>query len=162
MVKFELRNISIAIFSILFGLSLVIWGILSLRFPLLIPGEFWPIIVGSIFIIGGLSEIFSGIIIKRKVLKSLTSHKEINIKQLSKEINVDTGDIRYILDDFNKDGTLHTNFDSKSGVILIFDSEDEKPEIEMDPNKLGFCGYCGAKISNGIKHCTKCGSPLKK
>ncbi|GAG34893.1 unnamed protein product, partial [marine sediment metagenome] len=46
----------------------------------------------------------------------------------------------------------------------------DKPEIPLDRaysaknltlyNEINFCGKCGSKISNGIKNCVKCGTPI--
>ena len=171
------------IWTFLFGLGFIIWGIVALRYPNT-PGSYWMFIPGGILLITAISNVFSYRYNRERILGTLKSYQRVKMSHLSSELKMKEKDIKEIIVDLRTEGKLKASFDPESGEVVVLEvkgqlpvgapmsaptpsakaiaTEEELITPAMESIKAqGYCPYCGLKVQTQDKFCLNCGSALQ-
>lgn len=166
----------------LFGIPMLIWGILVIILKLTIGRDYLITlsigIIGFIFVAAGTASILALRLNRAKILGALKSYERVNLDQLSSELKLSKNKTKKAIVHLRAEGRLKASFEPITGDVLILEVDGEPPfaivpmsssglpeheekfKDKRIPKDLKYCSYCGSIVKSEDQFCNNCGSYL--
>ncbi|MFX1488374.1 MAG: zinc ribbon domain-containing protein [Promethearchaeota archaeon] len=147
--------------------ALIYWGITSF-IPYDPVNSWWglfPLIIGLLFLTGGIVALTNRGKLKRVVLYEFASNPDITIEEVAQNTGITNKDLKAIVLDLKASGELRGKFSSATGqiknVYVQTESQGSAPDVGASEGKTRYCPNCGTSISKeSAMYCSYCGTQL--
>jgi len=147
--------------------ALIYWGITSF-IPYDPINSWWglfPLVIGIIFLTGGIIALANRGKLKRIVLYEFASNPDTTIEEVAQKTGITRKDVRAIVLDLKASGELRGKFSSTTGKIkhvhVQTEAEKSVTEVKSSKEKARYCPNCGTAISKeSAIYCAYCGTHL--
>ncbi|NHK32715.1 MAG: zinc-ribbon domain-containing protein [Asgard group archaeon] len=182
MSSFRSAYIGSKILLFLFGIPMLIWGIIVIILKFAIGRDYLVTIsigvIGFILVSAGIASVLALRLNRAKILGALRSYERVSLEQLSSELKFSKNKTKKAIIHLRAEGKLKASFEPVTGDVLVLEVDGELPMavvpmsssglIEHEekykdkqiPKDLNYCSYCGSIVKPEDQFCNNCGTYL--